>query len=298
MSLSIQYGAHCYLFTERWSDDRLDLLDTAHRLGLDLWEIAVGDDVTFTPALTRSRAAALELTLTVSPGGAWPQICDLAADDPTHRAQGLAWHQRQVDLAAALGAVAYTGALYSHPGIVRRRLPPPDELPRTAEGLHALAGYGAERHVRIVLEPMSHFRTHLINTPSELMQLIALADHPNLFGLLDTYHLVTEIRDYAAAVHTVGEHLWGIHACENDRGVPGGGLVPWETLFATLKAIDFDGAVLMETYNSSIGDPPGSFAHARGMFHNPCPDGAAFVRQGLTFLKAGLATYSPAQSDA
>jgi hypothetical protein len=37
----------------------------------------------------------------------------------------------------------------------------------------------------------------------------------------------------------------------------------------------------METYNSSIGD----FAYRRGMFHNVCPDGYAFVREGLAFLK-------------
>ncbi len=46
------------------------------------------------------------------------------------------------------------------------------------------------------------------------MQLITLADHDNLYALLDTYHLVTEIRDYARAIHTVRNRLWGLHACE------------------------------------------------------------------------------------
>lgn len=283
--MKIHYGAHCYLFTDRWSDQALPLLDTARSLGLDLWEIAVGDDVVFTPALTRARAAALGLALTVSPGGAWPVACDLASDDPADRAAGLAWHQRQVDLAAELEAVAYTGALYGHPGVIKRRIPPPDELPRIAEGLHRLADYGAARGVKIVLEPMSHFRTHLVNTPAQLMALIALADQPNLYGLLDTYHLVTEIRDYAAAVRLTAPRLWGLHACENDRGAPGGGLVPWSEIFAALNAVAFAGPLLLESYNSTVGEPPGSFAHAHAMFHDPCPDGAAFVRRSLAFLK-------------
>jgi D-psicose/D-tagatose/L-ribulose 3-epimerase len=286
--LPIQYGAHCYLFTDRWADDRLDLLDTARALGLNVWEIAVGDDVTFTPALTRARAEALGLGLTISPGGAWPMACDLSARDPADRAQGLAWHQRQVDIGAELGADAYTGALYGHPGVVERRKPLPEEAAWTAQGLHALAAYGATRGVKVVLEPMSHFRTHVVNTPEQLMALIELADHPNLWGLLDTYHLVTEIRDYAAAIHTTAPRLWGLHACENDRGVPGGGLVPWDAVGSALHEINFAGTVLMETYNSSIGDPPGSFAIARGMFHNPCPDAAAYVRQGLRFLQPRL----------
>jgi D-psicose/D-tagatose/L-ribulose 3-epimerase len=266
----------------------LDLLDEAVSLGLDLWELSVGDDVDFTPALTRDRAEALGLTLSASPGGLWPMACDLSADDPADRARGLAWHRRQVDLAAVVGAVAYTGALYGHPGVIKRRLPPPYELAWTAEGLHALADYAASRGVKIVLEPMSHFRTHLINTPEQLAGLLTLADHANLYGLLDTYHLVTEIRDYGAGIQRLAPWLWALHACENDRGVPGGGLVDWDAIFTALVKIDFSGYLMMETYNSSVGDPPGSFAHARAMFHDPCPDGAAFVRQGRAFLASAL----------
>lgn len=282
----MKYGAHCFLFTERWSDDQLALLDAAKALGLDLFELAVGDDVTFRPALARRRAEALGLTLTVSPGGEWPLACDLSADDPAERARGLAWHCQQVDVGAELGAVAYTGALYGHPGVVKRRIPPADEYSRTAEGLHALAEYGAQRGVAIVLEPMSRFRTHLVNTPAQGIRLAALSDHANVRVLLDTYHLVTEIRDYAQAIHTVRDRLWGLHACENDRGVVGGGLLPWAAIFTALRAIDFDGYLMLETYNSAIGDPPGAFAFQRGMFQNPCPDARAFVTQSLAFLRS------------
>lgn len=286
--MSIRYGAHCYLFTDHWSDDQLPLLDTAKALGLDLFELATGDDVFFTPSLTRRHAESLGLTLTVSPGGIWPVACDLSADDPADRALGLAWHKQQVDVAAELGAVAYTGALYGHPGVIQRRIPPADEYSRTAEGLHALAEYGAQRGVAIVLEPMSHFRTHLVNTPAQAMRLVELADHANLRVLLDTYHLVTEILDYGQAIHTAAPRLWALHACGSNRGLPGGGIIPWNDVFAALKAIDFGGYLMLETYNSSIGDPPGAFAHQRSMFHNVCPDGKAFVRQGIGFLKQGL----------
>lgn len=286
--MPVVYGAHCYLFTDRWSDGALGLLDTAKSLSLDAWEIAVGDDVRFDVASTRVRADELGIKLIVGPGGKWPEACDLSSDRPADRTSGLRWHKQQVDLAASLGAIAYVGALYGHPGVVLRRAPLPDEIARVAEGLHALASYADERGVKIVLEPMSHFRTHLVNTPQQAMALIDATGHRNVLIALDTYHLVTEVRDYGAAIRAVGDRLWGLHACENDRGVPGGGLVPWEVVFAALVDINFDGCIMMETYNSSIGQPPGSFAYQRGMFHNPCPDGAAFVQQGLAFLKAGL----------
>jgi len=281
----MKYGAHCYLFTSRWSDERLDLLDTARELGLDMFELSVGDDIIFDRRKTRDRAAALGLDLLIGPGGIWPLECDLSADDPADRARGLAWHRRQVDTAAEIGAAAYCGAMYGHPGVVKRRRPPADEYARTAEGLHMLADYAAGRGVTIALEPMSHFRTHLVNTPAGIMRLIDMADHPNLKVLFDTYHIVTEIRSYASALRTVAPRLYALHACENDRGVPGGGLVPWEEVFSVLREIGFDGYIGLEGYNSSLDD----FAYQRGMFHDVCPDGRAFVEQGIGFLK-GIAT--------
>jgi D-psicose/D-tagatose/L-ribulose 3-epimerase len=277
----MKLGLHCFLFTDHWSDDSLDTLDTAKSLGAACFEIVVGDDIRFRPRLTRQRAEALGMDLTIGPGGLWPTDCDLSADEPADRAKGLAWHRKQVDLAAEMGAVAYTGALYGHPGIVQRRVPPADETPRTAEGLHRLAEYAAGRGVTIALEPMSHFRTHIANTPEQIMRLIALADHPNLVVLLDTYHMITEVRDFGAAIRKVGDKLWGLHACENDRGVPGGGVVPWGQVFAALKEIAFDGYLMLEAYNSSLDD----FAYRRGMFHNVCPDGVSFAETGLKFLK-------------
>jgi D-psicose/D-tagatose/L-ribulose 3-epimerase len=277
----MKYGAHCYLFTSRWSDSDLYLLDLAKELGLSIFELSVGDDVPFDLRRTGNHASSLGLELIIGPGGAWPLECDLSADDPADRAKGLAWHCRQVDTAAELGAIAYAGAMYGHPGVVKRRRPPAGEPGWTAEGLHALAEYAASRNVLIALESMSHFRTHLVNTPEQLLRLIDLADHPGLRVLFDTYHSITEIRSYASALRTFGKRLFGLHACENDRGVPGGGLVPWVEVFSTLHEIGFDGYVGLEGYNSAIDD----FAFQRGMFHNLCPDGRTFVRDGIAFLR-------------
>ncbi|MCB9139466.1 MAG: sugar phosphate isomerase/epimerase [Caldilineaceae bacterium] len=281
------YGAHIYLFTDKWTDDQLPILDQIADLGLGACELSVGDDIIFDPTKTRARAEQLDLKLLIGPGGAWPVHCDLSADQADDRHAGLAWHKRQVDLAAELGAVAYAGALYGHPGVIKRRRPPADEAPRTAEGLGELAEYAAARDVAIVLEPMSHFRTHVANTPQQVLTLIDMADHHNLFVLFDTYHLITEVRDYGAAVRACGDRLWGVHACENDRGVPGGGLVPWDDLFQALADINYTGYLGMETYNSSIGD----FAFQRGLFLDPCPDGTAFVKQGKAFLQGLAAKY-------
>lgn len=279
---AVRYGAHCYLFTRSWSDADLGYLDLAAELGLDMFELSVGDDVSFDPGLTGRRAAALRLELLIGPGGLWPYDCDLSSDDPAERRRGLDWHKKQVDLAAEMGATAYAGCLYGHPGVVKRRRPPADELPRAAEGLHALAEYAADLRVAIVLEPMSRFRTHLVNTPTQLMRLIALADHPNVRATFDTYHAVTEVRDYADAVRMLAPRLFLIHACENDRGLPGGGLVPWESMFRALAEVGYDGLIGLETYNTGLGD----FGYERGIFQDVCADGRAFVERATAFLRS------------
>lgn len=288
----MKYGAHCYLFTSSWSDADVGFLDLARELGLDMFELSVGDDVVFDPRLTGRRAASLGLDLVIGPGGRWPLDCDLSSDHPADRVRGLDWHKRQVDLAAEMGARAYAGCLYGHPGVVKRRRPPDDELPRVAEGLRALAEYAAPRRVSLVLEPMSRFRTHLVNTPERLVRLLDLAGRPDILATFDTYHSITEVRDYAAGLRSLGPRLGLVHACENDRGVPGGGLVPWEAVFRTLAGIGFDGMIGLETYNTRLGD----FAYERGIFRDLCPDGRAFVETGLAFLKAQEARFFEATS--
>ena len=72
-----------------------------------------------------------------------------------------------------------------------------------------------------------------------------------------------------------------IHACESDRGVPGGGLVPWDDVFRSLAEVCPNARILMETYNTGID----GFGITRGIFKNVCPDASDFVREGLGFLK-------------
>jgi D-psicose/D-tagatose/L-ribulose 3-epimerase len=230
----IKFGAHQFIWKSHWTDGDLKILDTVRSLGLSMFEISLGDDVRFNRSCLRRHAESLGIELTVGPGNLWPEDCNISADDPHHQQLGLAWHKKLIERSAELGAVAYCGALFSHPGHVCRRRPPSDELARAAENLHELAEHADRMGVRVVIEPMSRFRIHLVNTAAQAVNLVRLADHPNISVNLDTYHMITEERDYGAAIRQALPLLWGIHACENDRGVPGGGLVPWMAVFDAL----------------------------------------------------------------
>lgn len=277
----MQYAAHIYLWTECWSDREVGLFAHARKLGIDLLEISIGDDVHFDAALTKRAATEAGMGIVIGPGGLWPEGADLSDDEPKNRQLAFDWHKRQIDLAVALGARAYSGALYGRPGKVLRRRPPADEYVRTAEGLHGLADYAQSVGIGLGIEPMSRFRTHLVNTPSQALHLVELAAHPHLKIAIDTYHLATEVRDLPAEIRKVGDKLMALHACENDRGVPGKGLMPWTEIFAALRETPAE-FIEFESYNTSLGD----FGWERGMFQNQCPDGDAFVRDGLAFVQA------------
>lgn len=276
-----KYGAHQFLWAEYWTDECLHILDEASSLGLDCFEISLGDDVSFNPVPVREKAKELGLELSIGPGNFWPMECDISVESEDNQRFGVEWHSRIIKQAADLGAVAYNGATYGHPGHVLRQPRQTIELERIAKNLYQLAEFGRNLNVKLVIEPMSRFRTHLVQSAKEAVDLVSMVGHPNLFINLDTYHMVTEERDYAMAIMTCGNVLWGIHACESDRGVPGGGLVPWNDVFKSLAEICPNARILMETYNT--GET--GFGYKRGIFKNVCPDAQEFVKNGLEFLK-------------
>jgi D-psicose/D-tagatose/L-ribulose 3-epimerase len=281
-----RFGAHQFMWKSHWTDADLSILDTVSGLGLSLFEISLGDDVDFDLKATGKAAASLGIELTAGPGNLWPRDRDISSEDEKYRRAGIEWHKGLIARAAEMGAVAYCGAIYGHPGRVERRRPPADELPRVAEGLHELAEHASSLGIRLVIEPMSRFRTHIVNTALQALQLARLASSPAILVNLDTFHMVTEERDYGAALRAVMPRLWGIHACESDRGVPGGGLVPWPQVFRALDESERPVRVLFETYNTG----PGDFGFSRGVFKDLCPDPERFVAQGLTFIKGCIGT--------
>jgi D-psicose/D-tagatose/L-ribulose 3-epimerase len=278
---TIKFGAHQFLWKSHWTDGDLPILDTVRRLGLTLFEVSIGDDVQFDRRRLGKYAASLGVELTVGPGNLWPMDCDISDEDAGHRRLGMDWHKKVIAEAAELGAAAYCGALYGHPGRLSRRRPLQDELLRTAENLHILADYAAGIGVRLAIEPMNRYRTHLVNTAQQAVTLVRAASHPNLAINLDTYHMITEERDYGTAVRRALPVLWGLHACENDRGVPGGGIVPWPAVFDALADAESCVRLMLETYNTGASD----FGFSRGIFQDLCPDAEQFVRQGVGFLQ-------------
>ena len=70
-----------------------------------------------------------------------------------------------------------------------------------------------------------------------------------------------------------GSQLWHVHANENDRGTPGTGHVAWDEIAAALKKINYDGALVIESFSTEVKEIARAAAVWRALA--PTPDGLA-----------------------
>ncbi|MGE5072615.1 MAG: sugar phosphate isomerase/epimerase family protein, partial [Anaerolineae bacterium] len=102
---------------------------------------------------------------------------------------------------------------------------------------------------------------------------------------LDTFHMHLEERSSAAAIRQAGRRLFHVHACENDRGVPGTGQVHWQDVAAALKDVQYDGPVVIESFTDQVKE----IARAVCIWREIAPSQDAIAVDGLKFLHALLA---------
>jgi len=140
--------------------------------------------------------------------------------------------------------------------------------------------------VTIALEYLSRFEMYLTNTAADLAALVREVDHPRCRMMYDTFHAHIEEKDVRAALEACKDVLMHVHRSENDRATPGSGQVDWETTFAALHEIDYNGWVVIEAFGDAVPELAAATKIWRRMFESEeqlARDGAAFIRAGLSF---------------
>ena len=54
------------------------------------------------------------------------------------------------------------------------------------------------------------------------------------------------------AIRLAGDRLFHVHSCENDRGTPGTGHVPWPEVFQALHDIGYGGQLVTESFTPAV----------------------------------------------
>lgn len=275
----MKLGIHAMAWTPHWSDDSLPLIDRVADLGLDFIEIPLMgiDDVHPGPIRVRLDGAGIDVvTSTVL-----SESTDITSPDPAVRAAGLAYLRRCVEVTAELGAPQFSGVIYGMHGKRPRERPGQQEWEWSAECLARLAEYAAEAGITLGLEPVNRYESPLINTCEQALRLAEMIGAANIKIHLDTYHMNIEEKSWRDPVALAGERLCHFHLCENDRGIPGSGLVDWEELFGALGKLHYEGYAGLESFVDVSGD----MVAGTCVWRDLAPSGDMLVNEGTAFLR-------------
>ena len=78
---------------------------------------------------------------------------------------------------------------------------------RAVDSLQVAAAYGAERSIKLAIEPLNRFETDLVNTVDQGLRLIDDIGADNVGLLLDTFHMNIEEKDIPTAIARAAGHI-------------------------------------------------------------------------------------------
>lgn len=207
---------------------------------------------------------------------------DIKSDDKALREKAKQYIKSCVDFAVEFGCKVVGGPLYSAVGPTLT-IPDKDKEWRIAvDELKYVAKYAEDRGICLALEPINRFENHLVNTVAEALKMMEEINNPFVRIHFDTFHANIEEKSIGEAIKACGDNLVHFHACENDRGTPGTGHIPWSEVAGALKAIKYDGYMVIETFQPGIKE----IAVAASIWRPLAPSQDSLARDGLKFLKA------------
>jgi D-psicose/D-tagatose/L-ribulose 3-epimerase len=187
-----------------------------------------------------------------------------------------------------LGARALVGPVYSSVG--RADAVPPAEYKQqwktVVKNLKQVCKYAEKRGKLICMEPLNRFETDFINTCDQALRMVKAVGSPALKLHLDTFHMNIEEKSQAAAIRKAGKLLGHFHACGSDRGTPGNDHIAWPAIAQALKAIGYDGDVVIESFTTDVK----VIARAAAIWRRIEPTRNEIAVKGLKFLRETLAT--------
>ena len=254
------------------------------RMGFDLIEFGIES----TSDLDYAQAAEIAKTngLGVSVCAAMGPDRDLIHSDESIRKNGMEYVRHCIDAAKTVGAKNVIGPLYSAVGRTWQQTD--DERKRDVDllvgQLKELSKYAGDRGVGLAVEPLNRFETSFINLSSQAIEVVDRVDHPACGILLDTFHMNIEERSVGDAIRAAGNRVRQIHTCENDRGAPGSGHVPWQEVAQACRDIGFSGPYVIESFTNKVK----SIARAAAIWRNFAPTQDALAQDGLKFLRTLL----------
>jgi D-psicose/D-tagatose/L-ribulose 3-epimerase len=277
-----RYGLELLLYTGRFGKGDVKYIHHAKELGFDGVEIHLGhpEEIPVEEIKKALKETGMEGNFAVT----LSQEANSISKDPEVRKRALEYFKKCIDVAYAItgGGCCIGGVNYAGWGYFTGTSRTPQEWEWAVKNYREAAKYARAKNIVLAIEPVNRFETYFLNTAADSIQFCKDVGEPNVKVHLDTYHMIREEKSFYRAIVDTGDYLGYLHACENERGVPGTGLVPWEEVYRALKDIDYQGWITIESFVPDIPD----LARLTAIWRKLAPSADALASDGLKNIKA------------
>ena len=275
----MKYGMNLLLWATAVDESHDGILEQIKEIGYDGVEVPIfeHDAAAFQRLGGKLDELGLERTaVTVSTGDANP-----ISPDSSVRAEAVTRLKGAVDMCELVGAPMLCGPYHSALGEFSGAMPSEEEWANGKATLREVADYAGEKGGTLVLEYLNRFELYFLNSAADCARFVREVDHPNLRMMYDTFHANIEEKDITEAVKSCIDVCAHVHISENDRSTPGSGGVDWDTSFAALKEVGYEGWMVVEAFGLALPDLAAATKIWRRMYESEqqlATDALAFMK--------------------
>jgi len=247
-----KWGVCTFIWTENFSKGDIKLIKRAKSLGFEVIDIAVLNLKSFPVLEIKKEAKSIGVEVVTMM--ILPKNANLVSPEKRIRKRGINLIKRLVDINTELESNILTGILYAPAGYITGKPRTKDEWNWSVESMREVCLYANEvnNDLNIAVECANRFETHILNIAEDAVKYCKDVGTNNIKVHLDTYHMIREERSFKNAVEVCRNYLGYVHVCENNRGIPGTGLVPWTEFFSALKKINYKGPLVIEAFDPNF----------------------------------------------
>jgi D-psicose/D-tagatose/L-ribulose 3-epimerase len=247
-----KFGVDSLIWTEEFTEKDLPLIEKAKKLGFEVMDINVSHPERFPVKAVKNRIKEVGIEVVTTIG--LPADSNPVSPKPEVRRHAVETLKLMVDINNEIGSKILGGVLYAAWGYLSGRCRTDEEWAWSIEAMREVCRYAKSKSDLILaIEPVNRFETHFINIAEDAVRYCKEVGTGNLKVHLDSFHMIREETSYSEAVKTCGkEYLGYVHVCENNRGIPGTGQVPWKEFFTALKQVGYSGPLTIESFDPNF----------------------------------------------
>ena len=275
----MKFGMNLLLWTGHVGAEHFPLLAKLKKTGFDGVEVPLfeGDAAHYKTVATELKNLGLGCTtVTVCNADSNPISPDAAI-----RRKAADHHKWAIEMTAILGGENLCGPYHSAIGVFSGNGPTDDEKSHGADVLRQAAEVAKQHKVQLCIEYLNRFECYFLTTAAQAKELVQRVGHPSFKTMYDSFHANIEEKSPRAGVQAMAGHFGHVHISENDRGIPGTGMVHWDETFEALREVHYDGWMVIEAFGRALP----ALAAATKVWRDLFPSPEAVYEQGLRFMK-------------